>query len=224
MSFTGFETLTDADELLRRCLEQHHRGNQITIHASDSSENSSNSTTTNDPDYDLEIPGEPILCKAKLKGEYWPASLIGCVGLRNAKSRTSRLDPVSLSEKYYSVHFFDGTSAEVPRSFFLTSIERNFHTVPVGRIQTIETTYKQFLPKLIKILPDVDAILAGNASDSGVKQRHEDFLGGQRGQDCIPNEDIIYGKYSDSLLYEVAAFLSNRYSQNVRSDTFSGTL
>ncbi|KAA1080687.1 hypothetical protein PGT21_017197 [Puccinia graminis f. sp. tritici] len=212
MSITGFETLTDAAELLLRCCQPNSFQNPIVIHTSELSKHSSQPTSTDAPaDDDLQIPGGPILCKAKAKDEYWPAYLLNYLGLRRPKSETSAFNPASLSEKYYLVQFFDGTSAEVPRSFFFTSIESDFRTIKVGRIYTTEMKYKQFLPKLISILPDVDAVLAGEASDDSVRRRHQEFLQNQGEGRFQPHEDIIYGQYSDHLLYEVAAFLTDRY-------------
>ncbi|WAR58904.1 hypothetical protein PtB15_10B243 [Puccinia triticina] len=137
---------------------------------------SNNYAISDAPDHDLEIPGETILCKSDAEDKYWPASLINYLGIRNRDSIISTFDHTSRSEKYYSVEFFDGTCSEVPRSFFFTSAEREFHTVKVGRIKTTEMKYKEFLPILIEILPDVEEILAGTASDDGVKQRHNNFL------------------------------------------------
>lgn len=102
--------------------------NGHTISDSKSSDTSSNSTFDNDyPDVELQIPGEPILCKSRVNGDYWPASIKAYVGIREAKPA----HPIAF-KKYYLVVFCDNTSREVPRSFFLTSIERNFSTVKVS--------------------------------------------------------------------------------------------
>ncbi|OAV87966.1 hypothetical protein PTTG_29217 [Puccinia triticina 1-1 BBBD Race 1] len=214
MSFTGFETLTDGEELVRTCCERNQLQNPIFISTSESSGNLSNYAISDAPDHDLEIPGETILCKSDAEDKYWPASLINYLGIRNRDSIISTFDHTSRSEKYYSVEFFDGTCSEVPRSFFFTLAEREFHTVKVGRIKTTEMKYKEFLPILIEILPDVEEILAGTASDDGVKQRHDNFLESHHGRNSIINDVVIYGQYSDRLVYQVTIYLRDRYLKN----------
>ncbi|OAV87760.1 hypothetical protein PTTG_29289 [Puccinia triticina 1-1 BBBD Race 1] len=207
MSFTGFETLTDGVEVVRIACQRRHPEHQtiISISAeSDSSVNSPDSTTIDAPDDDLNIPGEPILCKSNARGKYWPASVISYAGLRNK----NRVDAAPLSEKRYLVEFCDGMRSEVPRSYFFTPREIEFHTVQMGDIQTTEIQYDEFFPKIKQVLPDMDAIFAGNASDDDVKQRHENFL---TLPDQRPMVRPIFGGYSDSLVCKASKFLRTRY-------------
>ncbi|KAA1063958.1 hypothetical protein PGT21_008402 [Puccinia graminis f. sp. tritici] len=168
------------------------------------------------------IPGEPILCKYKIKGEYWPASITNFVGF--GRPRCKRLSnsspPYETYEKYYCVRFCDNKYLEVPRSFFLTSADSEFYTVPIGQIQTIEITYEQFYPKLIDVLPELDDVLAGNALDGGVKQQHDEFLKGPLQRHKIMTGELVYGSYSDDLLHSMAAFLKNRYINDAQAVDF----
>ncbi|OAV88107.1 hypothetical protein PTTG_11697 [Puccinia triticina 1-1 BBBD Race 1] len=160
------------------------------------------------PDLDLQIPGEPILCKSDATGEYWPASIKNYAGVRSTRSEDNNNQSL-VFQKYYTVLFFDETISEVPRCFFLTSADREFHTVQIGRIHTTETTYRRFYPKLSNVLASLDLIAAGKAQDPTVKAKHKQFL-------RVPSQQrvVLYGKYSDKLLFHVGQFLRERYFGN----------
>ncbi|KAA1063816.1 hypothetical protein PGTUg99_000442 [Puccinia graminis f. sp. tritici] len=205
MSSWTFDTLPDAETLLRiSCRQEKAPRDPSPVNTSSSKKpteslgNPYESIILDAPDLDLKIPGEPILCKAKACGEYWPASIAAYVGLRTIIPRWQKKgDTTPLAQKYYWIKFCDGTHLEV------------------GRIQTTEIQYHKFYPQLLEILPELDAILAGNGLNHDIKRRHEDFLKGPIKRCGL--QDITYGNYSDELLFKAGRFLWNRYFNTVSS-------
>ncbi|KAA1136504.1 hypothetical protein PGTUg99_034052 [Puccinia graminis f. sp. tritici] len=162
------------------------------------------------PDLDLKIPGEPIICKSKATGQYWPASIKMYAGLRSTGCKRNSNQAGSFT-KYYLVQFCDKILLEVPRSFFLTSIDREFYTVKMGRLHTTEIPFKQIYPKILNVLPHLDLIVAGKAQEPTVKERNDRFLQAALIQNALLVGDVVYGNYSDDLLYQVAQILHERY-------------
>ncbi|KAI7955250.1 hypothetical protein MJO28_005650, partial [Puccinia striiformis f. sp. tritici] len=184
----------------------------LTDYSSTNSESSFHSNSFNLPDPGLQIPGEVILCKSKANGEYWPAVIKAFVGVQTP--RCSRKGNQPTFQKVYLVQFCDETISEVPQSFFWTTAHREFHVVEMGRIHTTEITFKKIYPRLLNIMPELDLISSGNAREPTVKERHEHFLQAPIGQHALLGENVLYGQYSDNLLFDVAQFLSNRYFLN----------
>ncbi|KAI9620672.1 hypothetical protein KEM48_008021 [Puccinia striiformis f. sp. tritici PST-130] len=186
--------------------------NATTITSLHYRESSFHSNSFNLPDPGLQIPGEVILCKSKANGEYWPAVIKAFVGVQTP--RCSRKGNQPTFQKVYLVQFCDETISEVPQSFFWTTAHREFHVVEMGRIHTTEITFKKIYPRLLNIMPELDLISSGNAREPTVKERHEHFLQAPIGQHALLGENVLYGQYSDNLLFDVAQFLSNRYFLN----------
>jgi hypothetical protein len=81
----------------------------------------------------------------------------------------------------------------------------------MGRLHTTEIPFKQIYPKILNVLPHLDLIVAGKAQEPTVKERNDRFLQAALIQHALLVGDVVYGNYSDDLLYQVAQILHERY-------------
>ncbi|KAI9620470.1 hypothetical protein H4Q26_013682 [Puccinia striiformis f. sp. tritici PST-130] len=87
------------------------------------------------PDQELEIPGEPILCRSSAKSQdYWPARVISYTRLKLDKStirggKLSKKSTRKKSEKTYQMQFCDRSVLVTPGSPFWTTDQEEFYTV-----------------------------------------------------------------------------------------------
>ncbi|EGG03133.1 uncharacterized protein MELLADRAFT_117425 [Melampsora larici-populina 98AG31] len=172
------------------------------------------------PDPEINIHDEVILSKDKRKGQYWPARVTGYVGLKIVKQPGNRSRNVKpRKEKYYHIKFCDGTQVEVPRSYFLTSDQTEFHQVSIGQVTTNEIKFNKFIEVLEPHLTEIDFIVKGKSTDLSIQSQHETFLLNVKGRSLIPR-DVKYGRYTEKLIVEVGHFLRDRYLTSTESNEY----
>lgn len=168
----------------------------------------------NQPDHELEIPGETVLCRTGNKNrEFWPARVISYVGLKSSQRRGLSKSASTKTEKIYRVQFCDGRSADTPRSSFWTTDQEEFYKVKIGQLKTQEVKFADMIPDMEKQLHHLDLIVSGKSSDPDLVSKHEDFMTSLRNRGSIP-KDVKYGKYSEELIHKVGNFLRDRYLAN----------
>ncbi|KAG0144340.1 hypothetical protein CROQUDRAFT_65164 [Cronartium quercuum f. sp. fusiforme G11] len=163
------------------------------------------------PEADININDETVLAKEKLKGQYWPARVIGYSGLKKLSKKRNNNDQTQFKkEKHYQIKFCDSTIIDLPRSFFLTSDQPDFHTVPIGKVETKYTKFEDLLDEIKSQLPKLDLIIKGESNDDLIKSKHYNFLNDSKTRGLIP-KDINYGKFNEKLILKVGQFLVSRY-------------
>jgi len=168
----------------------------------------------NQPDHELEIPGETILCRAGTNNrEFWPARVISYVGLKSSQRRGLSKSASTKTDKIYRVQFCDGRSADTPRSSFWTTDQEEFYQVKIGQLKTQEVKFADMIPDIEKQLHHIDLIVSGKSSDPNLVSKHENFLTSLKNRGSIP-KDVKYGKYSEELIHKVGDFLRDRYLVN----------
>jgi hypothetical protein len=93
--------------------------------------------TLDQPDHELEIPGELVLCRMGIKDRaYWPARVISYAGIKShGKPRGRSKIKTIKTEKSYQVKFCDGRCVDVFRSAFYTTDQEEFYQVKVNCYQ-----------------------------------------------------------------------------------------
>ncbi|KAH9821248.1 hypothetical protein DFH28DRAFT_1120643 [Melampsora americana] len=172
------------------------------------------------PDPEININDEVVLSKDKRKGQYWPARITGYVGVKILKQPGNRSKNMKArKEKYYHIKFCDGTQIEVPRSFFLTSDQAEFHQVSIGQVTTDEIKFNKFIEVLKPHLSEIDLIVKGKSTDLSIQSQHQTFLLNVKGRALIPR-DVKYGRYTEKLIVEVGHFLRDRYLNATESNEY----
>ncbi|MBW0545705.1 hypothetical protein O181_085420 [Austropuccinia psidii MF-1] len=161
------------------------------------------------PDAELQIPGEVILSKMKPKSDYWPAQVIEYAGLKPLHRRGFK-KRIPLKEKYYRIEFCDQEILDVPRSFFLTTDQEEFYQVEVGKLSTIDVSFEDLIPEIEEQVHLLDLVIQGRSADPILMKKHKNFLENPKTRGRIPN-DVKYGKYCEDVLQKVGEYIKERY-------------